>query len=301
MPKPWRNPRSRFWWFRKKVPLSLRALLGVTEIRCSLNTTDAIVAEKINAAKHAEYNRRWAQLTAERPALTDAECHELASELYKSIVEAELREMKYVKYWSNRELWARICFNIMPKKHSVHISFITTQDVLLRRDLRRLLSKKELNPEPESYHRLLISAADASIRAASDLAHVFNAGYDGRGGRPSLPNAHLFSGKDPLRQPNLRFDRLFEQFADEAGYPERTRNSWKSRVACFMAYSGLDYPVDVTRRHAVLFKKYLIKDQNRDVGTPVRAVPVRFATRGDLTGWWAEEPADAVILIDRSA
>lgn len=64
---------------------------------------------------------------------------------------------------------------------------------------------------------------------------------------------------DHRRIPASRFDHLFGRFAIEARYPEKTRESWKARVARFMAFCGKEFPADIDRADAIRFKDHLIR------------------------------------------
>jgi hypothetical protein len=65
MPTPIKRKSSPNWWFRKKVPLRLRELVGKTEIWYSLQTHEDHIALARCAVANAEIEQEWAALLAD--------------------------------------------------------------------------------------------------------------------------------------------------------------------------------------------------------------------------------------------
>ncbi|MBX9647680.1 MAG: site-specific integrase [Xanthobacteraceae bacterium] len=62
MASPQKHPESGFYWFRKRVPEDLRAIIGKREERFSLQTRDPVEAKRLHALKLVEIDERWSNL-----------------------------------------------------------------------------------------------------------------------------------------------------------------------------------------------------------------------------------------------
>jgi site-specific recombinase XerD len=68
MPSPIQRNNSKIWWFRKKVPVRLRPLVGVTQVWKSLKTEDPDLAAAKCVAINTELKADWARLERSKPA-----------------------------------------------------------------------------------------------------------------------------------------------------------------------------------------------------------------------------------------
>ncbi|MER2264313.1 DUF6538 domain-containing protein [Methylobacterium oxalidis] len=254
MPKLWKNPKSSNYWFRKRVPERLRAEIKSSEIRFSLRTKDPVIAQALNDAKHAELDERWAKLLSGPVSLDFFAIEALAGEFYANLIARHRREPGLPKQWEMRAFWDRLNLNLTPKKYFAK-SLTTTPNMRLQREVRVFLREKGVRLDPVSHHRFLLAAAQASILAAEQIGRIASSDFS-----PD-PNANRYPIENRRRGPEHRFDRLFERFADEVGYPERTRRSWKARVGRFMAFCGREYPADVTKQDILKFTRYLIEQK----------------------------------------
>ncbi|WP_076866140.1 DUF6538 domain-containing protein [Bradyrhizobium mercantei] len=59
---PERDPDSGIYQFRKRVPEQLKAIVGKSEIKFSLQTRDPVSARILNLEATARLEREWAQL-----------------------------------------------------------------------------------------------------------------------------------------------------------------------------------------------------------------------------------------------
>ncbi len=62
MVRPWKHPDTGIYWFRKRVPDALRAVVGKREERFSLKTREPEEAKRLHAAALLEVETRWANL-----------------------------------------------------------------------------------------------------------------------------------------------------------------------------------------------------------------------------------------------
>jgi hypothetical protein len=59
MIEPWVNPRSRFFWFRRRIPAQYRKYGMPSEIKFSLETTDRDEAVLRCQEKNLKLERQW--------------------------------------------------------------------------------------------------------------------------------------------------------------------------------------------------------------------------------------------------
>ena len=85
MARPWKHPASGFFWFRKRVPDDLKAIVGKREERFSLGTREPQEAKRLHAIKLAEIEERWANLRRGKRALASEEIAHQAREIGSDI------------------------------------------------------------------------------------------------------------------------------------------------------------------------------------------------------------------------
>lgn len=88
MARPQRHPRTGVYWFRRRVPGRLRAIVGKTEEVRSLKTKDLNIAKARHIAVAAEVEDRWKNLSRGPAVLTHQQVLSLAGEIYRAEVEA---------------------------------------------------------------------------------------------------------------------------------------------------------------------------------------------------------------------
>jgi integrase len=91
MARPWRHPRSGFYWFRKAIPLDLRPILGRREEKFSLKTKNPGEAQTRHAIKAAEIAEKWQRLRGNGP-LDHVDFHALAGEYFRETVASKYRD-----------------------------------------------------------------------------------------------------------------------------------------------------------------------------------------------------------------
>jgi len=91
---PWKNPRSKVYWFRRRVPAKYRTFGMPAEIKFSLGTTDLEEAKILCQEENLKLERQWrASLVGQQPTeLTHLQIVALAGEFYKETVAARRDE-----------------------------------------------------------------------------------------------------------------------------------------------------------------------------------------------------------------
>jgi hypothetical protein len=104
MIEPWKNPRSKFLWFRKRVPERFVALMGRREIKFSLGITDPDDAQLLCVEENLKLERMWQNHAAGRPPGRELDYRQivaLAGEFYKETVEKHRRNPGKAADWES--------------------------------------------------------------------------------------------------------------------------------------------------------------------------------------------------------
>jgi hypothetical protein len=92
MIEPWSHPRSKAWWFRRRVPVKYRKLGLPAEIKFSLDTKDWDEADESCREFNLHLERQWRATLAnlEKPSdeLSYIQITALAGEFYRDTVAA---------------------------------------------------------------------------------------------------------------------------------------------------------------------------------------------------------------------
>jgi hypothetical protein len=86
MTRPSKHPITGIYFFRKRVPDSLRELLGKREEKISLKTRDPAEAKIAHAKVSAEVEQRWQRLLAGVQTLSHKQAVAIASEINHSMI-----------------------------------------------------------------------------------------------------------------------------------------------------------------------------------------------------------------------
>jgi hypothetical protein len=88
MIEPWENPRSRFFWFRRRVPAKYRKFGMAGEIKFSLETTDRDEARLRCQEHNLRLEREWRVSLVGTPPdeLSHLQIVALAGEFYAEMV-----------------------------------------------------------------------------------------------------------------------------------------------------------------------------------------------------------------------
>lgn len=88
MTKPWKNPRSDNFWFRRRVPARLVGFMGKREIKFSLGTADPELAGLRFVEETAKLERMWHEHLHGRQSvqLSQRQLSALSGEFYREMV-----------------------------------------------------------------------------------------------------------------------------------------------------------------------------------------------------------------------
>jgi hypothetical protein len=137
MIKPWKNPRSDVWWFRRRVPKEFLKYGMPAEIKFSLGTKDKAEAKIRCQEENAKIERQWrAGLVGTPPTeLSHLQITALAGEFYAEMVGAHREEPGPAIEWqqSLSKLHQRKRFRIGPLGPHLRMTFGDEAQAFLRR------------------------------------------------------------------------------------------------------------------------------------------------------------------------
>jgi hypothetical protein len=108
MSRPHKHPKTGIYWFRKRVPSDLLALVGRNEVTESLDTRDPAEAKTRYAEVLQKHEARWANLREGARDLTEREAHGIAAAFFEKWVALHQDNPSAETLWHPghyKELW----------------------------------------------------------------------------------------------------------------------------------------------------------------------------------------------------
>ena len=169
MIEPWKNPRSKFLWFRRRVPERFVALMGRREIKFSLGITDLDKAQLLCAEENVKLERMWQDHAAGRPPGRELDYRQvvaLAGEFYKETVEKHRSNPGKAADWESsiardRTLRQLRSFPLTPAQH---------RRFLFGEQVRAFLESKNLTLAPTTFDAFVKEYLEPKTQAESVLA-----------------------------------------------------------------------------------------------------------------------------------
>lgn len=306
MTGPWKHPNG-VYYFRKAVPLALRAALGgKPEVRVSLGTRDPARARLLYVDVAAEQQGIWlaAQAKAVRPgpepvSLTAKQVHGLAGEMYREIVAAHEAEPGTVQAWTKAIASMQPALPADQREPGAHVPFKgfgqQPGHVAIRRlgpEIDAFIQRRGISVDAETRYRLAGAAATAINQAGKHLRRHAGGDYS-----PD-PQASRFP---PVELPPaaLAFDDLFAMWQAERKPKPKTAKRYLGVMNALMAFVGTRNVLSVTVDHMFAWKKHRI-DAGIDPGTILH---IDLAVPRSIFGWAKGErhmpsnPAEGVTIM----
>lgn len=198
MTRPVRHPTTGIFWFRKRVPTSLQAILGKREEKMSLKTRDPAEAKIAHARVSADVEERWRRLAEGIQSLSHRQIESVAGAIYRAMIDVNGDEPGQVPGGVSRLLIDRAFL----RPGSARISLAGTDPEKSRALLERLktarntqaidqwLGRHGLMLEPESRTKLGAAVDRAVLQAREQLNRMSKGDY-----RPD-PDAARFPALD---------------------------------------------------------------------------------------------------------
>lgn len=255
MTRPFRHPKTGVYWYRKRVPAGLIALVGKREEKRSLRTKDPQEAKRAHARVAADVERRWAGLRLGAVGLDHREVHALAGEVYRNMVARHEREPGAAWGWSvvadqQRRLQAR--------RGDPWADLELSE--LVDPEIKEVLDKRAIAVDDVTWERLKQAVGDAMLQAQRLLQRRANGDF-----RPD-PDADRF----PTAETNsFTWDEAWALYLQQHKPGEATQKRWRTATRSFVDAVGTDMrcvtAVQVVDWRNVLLAKGLDAVTVRDV------------------------------------
>lgn len=247
MLQPWVNPRSEFYWFRRRVPKAYRMFGMPAEIKFSLHTKDWDEAVLRCQEENLRLEREWrGNLVGTPPTeLSHLQITALAGEFYAETVAAHRHEPGLAIVWeqSLKKLNDRRRPPIGPPGPHLYAMFGA--------EARAFLQRREINLVGEKLYAFLRAYVDAKARASRALMSAAKGDYEPVDKPPYYPNF------EPPK-PEQKFDVLWKQFAEAKDLAASTRKKWEPYFAALIRRIGTDDMSRVTEQHLLDWRDALL-------------------------------------------
>ncbi|MGY3133402.1 integrase [Bradyrhizobium sp. USDA 4501] len=270
MIQPWVNPRSEFYWFRRRVPKAYRTFGMPSEIKFSLGTKDWDEAVLRCQEENLKLERQWRGNIVGTPPteLSHLQITALAGEFYAETVAAHLDDPGRAVAWeqSLRKLDERRRAPIGPLGPHLHMMFGS--------EARAFLQRKSVLLVGERLESFLRAYVEAKEHASKTLLSAAKFDYKPAANPPYYP-------KFEPPNPAMRFEALWEEFVKARMIAASTKKKWKPYFAQLIKRVGGDDMSRVTEQHLLDWRDALL-------ATKLSPVTVRYgyiASAQAFFGW----------------
>jgi hypothetical protein len=213
MIEPWVNPRSRFLWFRRRVPKEHRKFGMPAEIKFSLETTDRDEAVLRCQEENLRLQRQWRAVPVGTPPddLSHLQIAALAGEFYAETVATHRDEPGPEAVWEdNLRAVANVkSRRVLPRKAWLNIAY--------GEEARSFLKRKGIRLIGERFEKFLRAYVDAKVHASGVLLENARNNYIGDKEAARYP-------KFETPKPEQQFDDLWSKFGDAKKVSPRARS-----------------------------------------------------------------------------
>jgi integrase len=256
MYQPWEHPRSKVWWFRRRIPARF-ARFGIRgEIKESLGTKDWDEAVLRCAERNLEIERKWRDLEngwhRQPDRLSHRQIVALAGVFYRSMIEAHRDNPGQPSDWEAvlRRDTARkkLPFSFVPLKARVRYAFAG--------EVRDFLEKHDLHLTGDTFDSFVMAYLEAKEQAAKHLMRNAARDYS----KDLL--ADRFPGPEVLAQDGkVGALQMFERYATEAGISPKTYNAWKAKLLVLIRFVKHDDLARLTTKDVIAWKDDLLAEK----------------------------------------
>jgi integrase len=230
MSRPWRHPRTGFYWFRKAVPADLRQAVGRREEKFSLRTKNPGEAQALHAKRAAEIAEKWARLRGNAQP-DHADLFGLAGEFYHDMLAKNERNPGGAAQWlAEIEKYSRAHSSPLTGFYSV---IRQNREFRYGPDARKFLADRGYILDQAQFTTFVKAFADASKLGAEQL--LKNAGGD----YTPDPRAQQFPKFEPRKVgPELDLWATWDKYSPRLKPASRKR--WRSVMRAVESRFGRD-------------------------------------------------------------
>jgi integrase len=247
MIEPWVNPRSRFLWFRRRVPKAYRSFGMPAEIKFSLETTDRDEAGLRCQEENLKLERNWrASLVGTPPdELSHLQIVALAGEFYAKMIASHRDEPGRASDWqqSLEKIDRKKRFFIGPLGTHLRVAFGDEAQAFLRK--RGILL---VGDRLEAFVRAYVEAKERATRVLIRNAQ--------RNYEPDKEAGHY--PKFESTKPQQPFENLWTQFCEAKKISPATRKKWEPYFRALIKRAGTSDMNAITEQHLIDWRDALL-------------------------------------------
>jgi hypothetical protein len=248
MIEPWVNPRSEFYWFRRRIPKAYRWSGMPAEIKFSLKTKDWDEAVLRCQEENLKLERQWrANLVGAVPTeLSHLQITGLAGEFYNEMVAAHRDEPGQAIEWQQSldSIQKRKRFFIGPLGTHLRMTFGSEAQAFLQRKGIYLVGDRL-----EAFIRAFVEAKEF---ASQTLFNNANRNYTSD--QKIVDRFPKFEPPNPAK----KFQALWDEFTSAKALSASTRKKWEPYFKQLIKRVGTDDMSRVTEQHLLDWRDALL-------------------------------------------
>jgi hypothetical protein len=249
MIQPWVNPRSEFFWFRRRVPAKYLKFGMPPVIKFSLRTKDKDEATLRCQEENLKLERSWHDHLVGVPALelSHLQITALAGEFYDQLVAAHRDEPGRPVLWEDTlrtlERKKRPLINLLPP--GAHLRFAFGDEA------REFLKKRRLRLVGERFESFVRAYVKAKERGAGVLLRHPQGDYSPDPEKAKYPTLQL-------AEPQRPFDVLWLEFCEAKKISASTKKKWRPYFSALILRVGSADMSLVTEQHLLDWRDALL-------------------------------------------
>jgi integrase len=269
MIEPYVNPRSRFLWFRRRIPTQYRKYGLPAEIKFSLGTTDRDEAVLRCQEENLKLERRWRNLVGTPPdELTHLQITALAGEFYAEMVAAHRNEPGRAIDWQQT-------LQKIERKKRVFIGPLGTHlRMAFGAEAQVFLGQRGIVLVGDRFEAFVRAYVEAKERAAAALMSAAERKYKPVDEPPYYPPFET-------SKPQAPFDDLWAQFCEAKKISPATRKKWEPYFRALMKRARTTDMNAVTEQHLLDWRDALLASKL----SPVTVKDGYVAAAKSFFGW----------------
>lgn len=246
---PWENPRSRFFWFRRRVPAKFAKFGMHGEIKKSLNTTDWDEAVLLCQEENLRLERAWRENLYGTPPsdLSHEQITALAGEFYDEMVATHRANPGPPRDWEEA-----LTKHVARKRPIVGgVSWGLHLLSTFGGEVRSFLQKRGINLVGDQLFGFIHAYVEAKEQASKQLLKNARGDY-----RPD-PDADRFPKFVPT-DANQVFDGLWHEFCEAKMIAASTKKKWEPYFRTLIRRTGSNDMSKVTEKHLLDWRDALM-------------------------------------------
>ena len=251
MARPWRHPKTGIFWLRKRVPESLRPVVGQLEVKQSLGTRDPAEAKRLHTQALAALEQRWANLQSGSKSLSEREAHETVADAYDWWFELHSenpseqtlwRTDLYNDLWNYRELAEMLHRTLdegdLEDEDDECFAPLMRMEAFCRRNVDDLLNNEGLIVDGDSRRRLEFAFGAAIQQASQGLKALARGEFASPFSAPNTRSGVAVRPESLSNSEPVLFDRLLEGWKRERRPMEKTVYEYERAFRDLAAHLG---------------------------------------------------------------